>query len=308
MKVNYHELKSRNVADFLIITVTDRETNQFMPFLKSVSYEGLVETDNEGRLYTIGKLGQYVVLHCKCNDQGTQEKGSIILTAKNALIDWPCVKAVIMVGIAFGMYDDEKENRQHYSDVLVSSSVLPYERQKLKDGEKEYRGEWHDANETLVRAFVQLSKTWSVKNLFGESVRIEVCKILSGEKLYDDKPERDVLKGKFPEARGGEMESIGLAAACNDEKIPWIMLKGICDFGDGNKSLKKHEKQDDAAHCACTALESLLYREDLLLPLIGRNKSNFYYYSESEFEEIVLFDDYTTKCEPFYYKREMSPL
>lgn len=310
MKVSYHALKKENVADFLILTVTERETNMLMPLISPISDMGLIEAEHEGRLYTLGKIGQFNIIHCKCSDMGTQEIGSSTLITRNALSDWPCIKGVAMVGIAFGMYDEDSEvvSKQHFSDVLVSRKIYPYENQKLKDGQKEYRGEWHEANETFVKAFEEISRTWSVCNLYNEDVHIEVSPLLSGEKLYDDKIERDKLKLTFKEARGGEMEGIGLASACEDAGIPWILLKGICDFGDGNKGKEKHDRQDSAARAAAMALQSALQREDLLLSLCNNKKSQFYYQPNRQIEDLVLFDDYNLDCEPFYLKRPVDDL
>ena len=308
MKVSYHALKTENVADFLILTVTERETNMLMPLIQPISDMGIVEVEQGGRIYTIGKIGQFNIIHCKCSNMGTQESGSATLTTRNALSDWPCIKGVAMVGIAFGMYDSKDGNEQHFSDVLVASKIYPYENQKLKGGKKEYRGEWHDANETFLKAFEEIRQTWSVTNLYGENVHIEISPLLSGEKLFDDKTERDNLKEMFKEARGGEMEGIGLASACDDAGIPWILLKAICDFGDGNKSEQKHERQDNAARAAALALQSALQREDLLVSLCNNNKSEFYYQPNDQIEDLVLFDDYSLACEPFYLKRPVDEL
>lgn len=309
MKVSYHILKKENVADFLILTVTDRETDSLLPFIQPISDAGILETEHEGRVYRLGKIGQYNVIHCRCTHMGTQEAGSSTLITRNALSDWPCIKGVIMVGIAFGMYDkDDNGKGQHFSDVLVSKSIYPYENQKLKGGQQEFRGEWHQANPIFIQAFEEISKTWSVKNMFGEDVHIEVSPLLSGEKLIDDIIERNKLKSQFKEARGGEMEGIGLASACEDANMPWILMKAICDFGDGNKGTMKHEKQDDAARCACTALQSLLQRDDLLLGLCDDKRSQFYYHPDRLLQELVLFDDYELDCEPFYLKRPVDEL
>ena len=309
MIVSYHTLKKENVADFLILTVTERETNMLMPLINPISDSGIIEVKHEGRVYTLGKIGQFNIIHCKCSNMGTQESGSSTLTTRNALSDWPCIKGVIMVGIAFGMYDEDGiANRQHFSDVLVSKMIYPYENQKLKNGQKMFRGEWHHANGIFIKAFDEISRTWSVCNLYNEDVHIEVSPLLSGEKLFDDKVERDKLKLEFIEARGGEMEGIGLASACQDAGKPWILLKGICDFGDGNKGKQKHERQDDAARTAAKALLSALQREDLLISLCNDKKSQFYYQSDRQIEDIVLFDDYNLDCEPFYLKRPVDEL
>lgn len=309
MKISYHTLKRENVADFLILTVTDRETKQLKSIIEPISDVGVVETEHAGRLYTIGKIGQFNIIHCKCSNMGSQEKGASILTTRNALDDWPCIKAVIMVGIAFGMYDEaEGDTKQHFSDVLVSSKIFPYDNQKLKSGDVEFRGEWHDANEILIKAFEEIGKTWSVENLFGERVRIEIAPLLSGEKLIDDKNERNKLRDHFKESRGGEMEGIGLASACNDVSKPWVLIKAICDFGDGKKAKRKPEKQDNAARSACLALQCALQRDDLLLSLCGNNRACFYYQPNRQLEELVLFDDYYLDCEPFYLKRTVDDL
>lgn len=310
MKVSYHALKKENVADFLILTVTERETNMLMPLIMPISDLGIIEAEHDGRIYTLGKIGQFNIIHCKCSDMGTQESGSSILITRNALSDWPCIKGGAMVGIAFGMYDEDSgvTSKQHFSDVLVARKIYPYENQKLKDGQKEFRGEWHEANTTFVKAFEEVSRTWSVCNLYNENVHIEVSPLLSGEKLFDDKDERDKLKLRFNEARGGEMEGIGLASACEDAGIPWILLKGICDFGDGNKKEQKHERQDNAARTAAMALQSVLQREDLLISLCDNKKSQFYYQPNRQIEDLVLFDDYNLDCEPFYLRRPVDDL
>lgn len=307
MEVNYNIVKNRNIADLLILTVTDIETEVFLRHLSPISDEGVLTIKKDTRTYTIGKLGQFNVIHCRCGNMGTQEVQSSTLVTRNAIDDWKCVKAVIMVGIAFGMYnEDGDENKQKFSDVLVSSKVFPYENQKLKEGSVEYRGSWHNANDVLVDAFKQIADTWSTKNLDGENVAIEICPLLSGEKLVDDPAARNLLKEKFVEARGGEMEGIGLAASCQDANIPWILLKSICDFADGKKGVNKDAKQYNAAESASLALKSLLQRDDLLSPLMQQCKSNYFHKPDQEFAETVLFDNYSEQSEPYYYIRPID--
>lgn len=303
--VPFDKLVGKHVADFLVLTATDRETAQVMKIIEPVSDDILI-VNNNGNKYTIGQIGQYNIIHCQCPDMGTQEIGSSTLVTSNALKDWPCIKAVFMVGIAFGMYEDGVENLQHFSDVLVSECVFPYENQKLKAGCREYRGKEHYANKLMVSAMHAISQTWSIKNLFNEDVHIEIVKILSGEKLIDDKKERNVLKADFPEYRGGEMEGIGLAAACEQKGVPWILMKAICDFGDGNKAELKHEKQDDAARSACLALQSVLQRPDLLGELCKGEKAKFFYYGDTTLPEQVLFENYEKQNEPYYYERRVD--
>jgi hypothetical protein len=56
-----------------------------------------------------------------------------------------------------------------------------------------------------------------------------------------------VRKGIEPEAIGGEMEGAGLYVACQDKKVDWILVKGICDWADGEKGQDKESRQKTAA-------------------------------------------------------------
>ena len=128
-KVEYNDLKSQNVADFLLVTVTDIETAKLLERFSPISRHGILQTEIQGQKYHLGHLGCYNVIHCQCRDQGAIAVGGSIVTVMNALEHWPCIKAVIMVGIAFGMYDEENEIRQqHIGDILIAKEIIPYER------------------------------------------------------------------------------------------------------------------------------------------------------------------------------------
>ena len=84
--------------------------------------------------------------------------------------------------------------------------------------------------------------------------------LLSGEKLIDDKDYRDQLIALQVEAVGGEMEGAGLYVASAEHKIDWIVIKAICDWADGNKSINKTQRQKIAAkNAAVFVVESLKY-------------------------------------------------
>ena len=62
--------------------------------------------------------------------------------------------------------------------------------------------------------------------------------ILPGEKLVDDAAFKAALLHDHPQAIGGHMEGVGLAAAAVRNGVPWILVKAICDWGDGKKDAK----------------------------------------------------------------------
>lgn len=160
-------------------------------------------------------------------------------------------KFVLMVGIAFGI-DAVKQN---IGDVLASEHILPYEIQRVGSDQIVWRGSKPEASNTLRNNFKNL-RGWEYSLPNGEEANLELCDILSGEKLIDNLNLRNQLVQQFPTANGGEMEGAGLYAACQDKGVEWILIKSICDFADGNKGSGKKEKQALAIE---TALDACLY-------------------------------------------------
>jgi hypothetical protein len=56
------------------------------------------------------------------------------------------------------------------------------------------------------------------------------------------------------EAIGGKMEGAGLYVANSDHKVDWIVVKAICDWGDGRKGTSKAARQKKAAKNAADLL------------------------------------------------------
>lgn len=303
--VDYKALVNKDIADILIITATDIETQMLHASLSPISDEGLLEIRHKDSVYYAGKLGEYNVVHCQCTNMGAQERGASLMTTTKAICAWPNIKAVVMVGIAFGMYENEGENPQHFSDVLIANTIFPYENQRLNpDGSIKYRGKEHSSESKFIDAFAVIAQNWDRKNTNGEVTRIDICSMLSGEKLVDNLEERNILKEAFSTCRGGEMEGIGVAAACEEHNKPWILLKAICDFADGNKKEEKEKKQRDAAEAAILACKNALATDNVSV-LIGE-KVNYFYRPERVDLSKVFFIHYEADCESYYLQRSVD--
>lgn len=303
--VDYKTLMNKDIADILIVTATDVETQMLHASLSPIADEGLLEINHEGRVYYAGRLGEYNVVHCQCTNMGTQERGASLMTTTKAISAWPRIKAVVMVGIAFGMYENEGDNPQHYSDVLIANTFFPYETQRLNpDDTVEYRGREHFAESKFIDAFAVIAQNWKRQNLNRETTKIDICPMLSGEKLVDNLEERNILKSRFSTYRGGEMEGMGVASACEEYGKPWILLKAICDFADGNKKVGKKEKQRDAAEAAVLACKEALATDNVAM-LIGE-KVNYYYRPEKVDLSKIFFIHYDDACEPYYLQRSVD--
>ena len=70
-----------------------------------------------------------------------------------------------------------------------------------------------------------------------------------------------------PEAIGGEREGAGLYAVSYKGKVDWILVKAICDWGDGTK--QKHH-QGFAAAAAVDLLAHVLNQVGALDALSNR--------------------------------------
>ena len=141
-----------------------------------------------------------------------------------------------MVGIAFGK-DSEK---QMIGGVLISERVISYEPQRLGVHENQNRGEEHKSSPVLLNRFRNVLG-WNFANPNGTKCVHQIGPLLSGEKLVDNPNEKSELFTRYPTAIGGEMEGAGFASAAERKKCEWIVLKAICDWGDGTKQ-KHHQR------------------------------------------------------------------
>jgi nucleoside phosphorylase len=160
-----------------------------------------------------------------------------------------------MVGIAFGRDSSE----QRIADVLVASQIISYEPQRVGEGQIVQRGPIPPVDPTLLNRFVH-TLGWSFCRPDGSECARRVGPLLSGEKLVDEATFKADLFGRYPVAIGGEMEGVGLAGAAIRHRIPWIVVKAICDWAD--KKSKKH--QPLAAAAAVSLVEYVLSQAGVL--------------------------------------------
>jgi nucleoside phosphorylase len=82
--------------------------------------------------------------------------------------------------------------------------------------------------------------------------------IASGEKLLRDPGKlREVRADIHGKVEAGDMEAHGFARACEQQSVPWLVIRGISDFGDSFKDDRFH---DLAARTAAVAMVDFLER------------------------------------------------
>lgn len=283
----------------LLMTATDLETEALHKFIKPIyNYLAIVKTYCGSQTYYVGKFGNYKIAHVQCGMGSMSREGSI-LTATDAInIFKP--KFLLMLGIAFGI----DEIKQKIGDVLVSEAIIPYNFKRIGKKKTIVRSIPSPSSKTIVNRFKNL-RTW--EHFLNGNIKSDlICgHLLSGEELIDNKVYRDNLLKIYPTAKGGEMEGAGIISAC-DSKLEWIIVKGICDFADGNKSIDKEKNQTTAVNAAISACLEVFSSKAAFTEFDISPIEEGKYLTDIEVTEDIngiLFDIYDSNYEQYYILR-----
>jgi nucleoside phosphorylase len=318
VKNQYDALPYKSAIDlkdnigFLLLTATTVETFTLHSYLSPLpGYKKILKVVNKNQTYYLGCLGAFGVVHVQC-EMGSVGPGASMITLSDAIDAWQ-PKAAIMLGIAFGI--DEK--KQKIGDVLVSECVIPYDCRKItKSYDIQQRGIPYPSDRTLLNRFKNYTD-WEHRLPADLAPEIIPGHLLSGECLIDNIEFRNALLQKFNGAKGGEMEGAGFFAAAVTKNIPWIIVKGICDFADGKKSKNKAKFQHTAAHSSISFCQNILndkhafeeikiYAIDNNLEVINKSGMISSSIIEPELLNSILFTVYSPQMEDYYMVREQD--
>lgn len=210
-----------------------------------------------GRYYRIGPVGDFDVIAVRTemgplNYGGSASKGIFFKIGTPAT-------AIVQVGMAFGV--DPK--RQQLGDVVVSSSLIPYDRKKVLAHDDHCRFDYTGARFQPARP--------SMLELFLKAVeenawpyRIHVGAVLSGGAAIYCTKFRDELVGAFqpsPEPIvGGEMEAVGLVSVSPADDPAWIVVKGISDFAEDERAVGWESSRELACRNSASFVLTALMR------------------------------------------------
>ena len=242
---------------FLIVTANENETNALINDSEFKCEEKRSEDPTDVTFYNVGKYGLYDIVHFKLLEQGAVGADSSMLAIDAAIKEFS-PKAVILVGIAFGRdYENDQNRSQEIGTVLISEKVADYESGKFKENKFQSDGPIAESGRELLSSFKHYSNTWEYF-INGKKVNCEFGLLLSGDKVVDDPKFKKTLFERYPRAIGGEMEGRGAYYVCRKNGIQeWIIVKAICDWGDGTKYLNKQERQVIASEAAVSFLRHL---------------------------------------------------
>ena len=191
---------------FLIVTVTDTEQKEVLKNLKPLpNFNNVLTTYKDNLTFNLGVFGVYGVVVVQSGMGATPTDGSI--NTISAAIDVWKPKAVVMIGIAFGV-DNIK---QQIGDVLISGKIIPYDLRR--EGKTTiFRSEVPSASLLLRNRFQSIAPRWDYTLPSGKKAKYKICEMLSGDVLIDNLEFRNELLKVFPEkeAKWKELEFMQL--------------------------------------------------------------------------------------------------
>lgn len=250
------ELRRRIKPKVVLLTATRIEFETVLKHLQPLpDLGGVARAFEANNTFFLGQLGRYTVVLCRC-EMGASGRDSAQTVTGEVIRYWKPT-AIIMVGIAFG----SKPDRQRIGDVLVSERIVAYEPERIGAETSTPRGQEFRAGACLFNRFRDVAVDWSFRDPGGTPCNRYLGPILSGEKLIDNPAFKAALLAVHPNAIGGEMEGVGVAATADREKREWILVKGICDWANGQKT---DAHQGFAAASALSLVQHVLSQPDVL--------------------------------------------
>jgi nucleoside phosphorylase len=213
--------------------------------------------------YYIGRIGRENVVTTRI-EPGSVGRGASSLAIDTAIRIWQ-PRAVILVGIAFGV----RPAVQSLGDVMVADRVIHYDRERV-GAEVVARGVNAETGQILLHRFRDLAPRWMETH--GGTPKVHFGSVLSGEKLIANADYKSELVARYPTAIGGEMEGAGLYSAAARAGVEWIVVKGICDWGD---EAKHDSMQAAAAENAISLVKFVIDYPTAFSDLLGPSSDGF---------------------------------
>jgi nucleoside phosphorylase len=250
------QLRKEFKPKIVMLTATPIERDTVLRHLEPLpGTSGVVRVFQDRNTFFVARLGQYPIVLCMCT-MGASGRDSAQIVTGEAIRFWN-PSGLIMTGIAYG----RNPERQKIGDVLVSERIIAYEPERVGVELSVPRGQQFLAGARLLDRFKNVAVDWCFRDPSGSVCTPHFGAVLSGEKLIDNPDFKARLFLAHPNAIGGEMEGVGLAAAAERERCEWILVKAICDWADGEKT---DQHQAFAAASAVSFIQHLLTQSGVI--------------------------------------------
>lgn len=256
-EISFNEFKGYKITPKIaLITANNIERDAVLKEMSNLTEtpSGKYSIIHKTQTYYVARFGNFPVVMLKLGAMGTNEPSAATLSVQDLITIWkPSI--IIAVGVAMGM----KPNSQKLGDVLVSKYIFNYNINKMTDDSVIDRSPRPIASVTLHDRFVNCIN-WKFYREDGSQCKIHSGLIITGGSLVNQSDFTNKLRNKYRDAVGNEMEATGIWAACEKLKKDWIIVKGICDWGEN----KVDDFQPLAAAAAVSLCKKVLNNENAL--------------------------------------------
>lgn len=251
------QLKDLETMEILIQTVSDTEFYAAMLQIKKrcgVSRYTVKHHDYlHQSFYYVGKWGDteipVVIVQTQIGSGGRYGSYNETVRALNCL---PNLKYIFAVGVCGGI-----KGKVNLGDVVVSKALQDCSRMKIMAGDKVIiRGHRWSLSEYKFYHFLSQAASTIDNTKCGT--------VLSANMLVADSKFQKLLLEACPDAIALEMEGHGIAEACQlyEERVQFLVVKGVSDLADGSKSYGwQPQAATNAAKVLCKAMTAFNFGE-----------------------------------------------
>ena len=241
---------------FLLMPATPAEEEQVLLYLepKDESSDKYIKTSVNNVTLYIGKYGKNPVIVAKtapAKDRQGPTQAAIVATI--ILTKIKSIEYVVAVGVCFGINRD----KQCLGDVVISSIICDFV-PKREGTTVSPRGPQDGVGHKILDIFTPPHNFKMPHNN-----NVHIGPVISTSNLIDNATVKARLVEERQDAVGGEMEGAAIMAVTkNIPPATCIVIKGIGDWGDGNKKGSKGWKPyaaRAAAYYVKTALNEFSY-------------------------------------------------
>ena len=239
----------KNRIQILLVTANETEYGAALTFLDPVEgftillkYHHVNSRINKHAVYIFGKFGYFNAAVHLMTQQGPAAAQDVVTVAGDCFGN--NLNAIFAVGVACGV-----EGKSKMLDVLVSKTISSYTAARISNkcddkSDDEYEIQNRSPINMPVSSFLttyfdQLPKWPGEKSIAAKLLNkpTQVSgNILSGNYLIDNtKFKQKLLEAFANNAIGIEMEGAGLFQDYPDTRHKIMVIKAVCDFGDGKK-------------------------------------------------------------------------
>ena len=238
-------------VDLVILTITDKEFKAVFQRLEPLlNQDKILAADiADNKVFClIGRYGPYTAALVKGRKAGM----ATVMKYLSEAIQYFKPKLAINVGIAWGA----RQGDQRLGEVLVANSVVNPDDVKKAPTRTISRSLIPGMQDRLGNMVEKARLYWRYPYLDGSHSHVHVGLCAGSYTLLNNSEARADLIDSVPDLIGGEMESFAIYEIANWSEIPWLVIKGISDWGDGDKNDQYHHvataSAADFLHFMCT--------------------------------------------------------